>query len=536
MRPALRVLLGAVCTLLLIACTNTASLMVAKAADRRRELAVRAAIGASRSRLVRQLFAESLLLSLLAGGLALALAAWLINILRALNPNSVPRLDQVTLDAHSLLFALSVCTLAGILAGTLPALQSSRPDLHSALKEGDPGQGWRRNRGRSILVASEIALSLILLVGAGLLLKSFVRLISQPLGFDPAHVLSVAIMLPQAKYSDASTQASFFDHLLERVQRVQMVQSAALVNIPPLMPGWDMTAWAPAKTGGRQLGSLPPADLQVITPDYFRVLRIRLVKGRFFSGRDTRGALSVAIINEAMARQYWPDTNPISRPIRVDWRGASSLCTIVGIVDDTRYADPQRAAQPEIYLSFCQFPIPVMHLLVRTVGDPSKLANLLRQEARAIDKDQPISDPTTLEERLSASVASPRFHSFLLGTFATLGLILALVGMYGLTSYVVVQRTHEIGVRIALGAGRKDVLRLAGGEGLIVLLSGASVGITGALGLTRFLASMLYDVKPTDASTLGAITLLLTVVALLANLLPAYRATRVDPMVALRYE
>jgi len=542
-RPVLWILLAAVGLVLLIACVNVANLLLARASVRQREMALRAALGASRARVARQLLTESTLLALLGGILGLLGALRSVPLLVALAPAAtIPRAGDIGVDRKVLAFSLIITLLTGLVFGVVPALQGSKCDLSETLKQSGRTSGSSRGRRvRGTLVVSEVAVAVMLLVGAGLLLRSFVRLRNVNPGFDASHVLALQISVPAAKYS-AEQSAAFRREVLQRVQALPGVTSAALTRDLPLN-GVDPSLYfsiegRPPVAPGKE----PVARWRMSSPGYFRSMSIPLLAGRDFTEQDTATSAGVAIISEAMARQYWPHEDPIGKQIRPGYPGVAVMCTIVGVVGDVRQwlaiDEP-----PTAYYPYSQIPVslgPIIFgrttLAVRTAGDPSRLANLIRSEIESIDRDAPVYQVNTMNELLVTAAASTRFQMVLLGIFAAVGLLLAAVGIYGLISYSVTQRMREIGIRIALGAGRGEVLRMVVRQGLVLSLIGVGAGVAAALGLTRLMSSLLYGVAPTDVVTFGVVPLGLTAVAMAASYIPARRATKVDPTVALRYE
>jgi putative ABC transport system permease protein len=533
-RPALLILLGAVGLVLMIACANVANLMLARAQSRRKEIAVRLALGASRARLIRQLLTESVLLSSVSGTLGVVLALWGVDSLAAAGRAWLPRAEGIKIDATVLLFTLGVSLLTAILFGLAPALRASSGQLSEALKEGGQRAGHGRDRLRSLLVVSEVALSLVLLVGAGLLIKSFVRLLSVDKGFDPRQVLALDLSLPESKYPEPPQQAQFFQQVLERVSALPGVEGAASVNDIPLGDG--------GTNGGVQIegknfppDSEPIAEKLIVSAGYFRIMRIPLRSGRYFDERDAAGNHQVAMINESFARTYFQGEDPIGKRIDFGW-DTTGWQEVVGMIGDVKHYGLEEAALPAVYVPQLQRPSSSMTVVVRTTPDPRSLSAAVRSQVFEVDKDQPVSRVRVMEQVVSASVASRRLSMTLLAGFAVVALALAAVGLYGVMSYVVTQRTHEIGVRMALGARVGDVLGLVLKQGMFLVLIGVGAGLVTAVAATRLIASLLYGVSPTDLATFVVIALLLTAVALLACYLPARRATKVDPMVALRYE
>jgi putative ABC transport system permease protein len=553
-RLALLVLFGAVSFVLLIACANVANLLLTRAAARQNEMAIRTALGARRWRLIRQMLTESLLLSGLGGGLGLLLAVWLIDLLPKIKAINVPRLEEVNLDGRVLLATIGFSVLTGVLTGIVPAWRNSGFRLNQWISEGTRGSsGPGRRRIGSTLVVLEFALAMILLVGGGLMLKSFVRLVRVDPGFDPHQVLRLDLALPGLRYREARQQMAFYEQLIDRLKGLPGVESVGATTRTPLNPGDN---WAGFVIEGRPEpppGQQQQAALRSVSNDYFRTLKIPLRRGRFFSEADARVSLPLirwyeqqpypahfnepqpvptVIINERMASLYWPGEDPVGRRLRII---ASPWLTVVGVVGDVHHQALNSQPNPEMYLSHLQEPNGFLAVMMRVTGDPLSLAPAVREQVRALDKDQPLTI-ATMDQVLSNSVAGQRFNALLLGLFGGLALVLAMVGVFGVINYSVSQRTHEIGIRLALGAQRRDVFRLVVGHGLVLALLGIGIGSGGAIALTRLLTSLLYGVSPTDVETFVIVSLLLTIVALLACYIPARRATKVDPLVALRYE
>jgi putative ABC transport system permease protein len=532
LRAVLLTLWGAVGLVLLIACANVANLLLTRAAGRKKEMAVRSALGAGRARVARQLLTESVLLALIGGALGLFVAGWSLDLLRAFSSSHLLRGPAIHIDVRVLLFALAVSVLTGILFGLAPAFQNSGVDLNRSLKESGRQMGTGDGSGvRRFLVVAEIALALIVLVGAGLVMESFYRLTRADLGFNPDHVLTLEISLPYAKYNTQQT-AAFYQNLLRSVSALPGVRLAGTTDVIPLTSDLDRTRFAVEGAPAPEPGNFPVCQTRAVSPDYFRVMQIPLIKGRYFTEADFRK--SRIIINETMARRFFPHQDPVGREILMGVLDPNpAKIPIVGVVADSRDIQPYADAQPEIYWPFVNS---LDNLVIRTSTEPMGLATPVRNAVLAIDKDQPTYDIRTMDQILSESLAPRRFSMLLLDGFAALALLLAAIGTYSVISFSVEHRTHEIGIRMALGAERRDVLGMVIGQGLKLVLTGVAIGVAGALALTRFLSSLLYGVKPTDPLTFIAVSLILIVVALLACYIPARRAAKVDPMVALRYE
>ncbi|HEV2914607.1 MAG TPA: ABC transporter permease [Pyrinomonadaceae bacterium] len=542
-RPALLIMLAAIGFVLLIACANVANLLLARAETRQKEIAIRIAIGAGRLRIIQQLLMESIVLSVLGGAMGLLLAIWGVGALVAIAPASIPRTNGIGIDGMALVFTLSVSLLAGIIFGLAPALQSSKPDLDSSLKEGGRHTtGVAGRRTRRILVKAEIALALVLLVGAGLMLKSFWRLLNTDSGFDPKNVLTARITLPESKYPQQQQVDAFYEQLLERIRALPGVQSAATVTYLPLS-GFNSNASFEIEGRPRASeGSEQNADYRMISEDYFRTMGIALVRGRSFEGSDQEDAPGVVIINETMAHRFWPDEDPLGKRINLGVPGSPWL-TIVGIVRDVKQRGLDDRPKPMMHFLHSQNAYSKglgiwrqSSLVIRTASEPLALSSAVKSAVQTMDKDLPVARIQTMQQVLDRSVSQPRFTMLLLVMFAVVALLLAAVGVYGVMAYSVTQRTHEIGIRMALGARRSDVIRLIVGQGIKLALVGVGLGMIGAFALTRVISSLLYNVSPTDPAVFAGVSVLLTMVSLLACFVPALRATRVDPVIALRDE
>jgi putative ABC transport system permease protein len=530
------VFMVAVAFVLLIACANVVNLSLSRSAARSREVAVRSALGAGRGRIMRQLLNESLLLALTGGAIGLLLAVWLKDLLLAFSPGDIPRFDEIRLDWRVIGFTVGITLLTTLLTGLAPALSLSKPNLTSALKEGGQkggvGQGGRL---RGALVVAEIALALVLVVGAGLMIRSFRQLQQVDPGFDPNNVLSLSVSLPESKYPEDAQQRAFFDQAEQRIRRLPGVAAVGSTTTPALT-GSNWTS--DATIDGR-----PPEDYvreirhKVITPDYFRAMGITLLRGRFFNESDNDKSRPVIIVNATLARRHFPGEDPIGKRIKVGkphiqnpWQ------TIIGVVNDEKQDGLGAKVEHEDYQPLLQNAQGQMTLIVRTVTDPQSLIGAVREEIRALDRSLPLYGVKTMRAAIYESVARERFITLLLIVFAALALALASVGVYGVMSYSVTQRTHEIGVRRALGAQTRDVLKLVVAQGGKLAAAGVAIGMISAFALTRLMKTLLFGVSATDPVTFIAVALLLTIVALLACWIPARQATKVDPMVALRVE
>lgn len=540
-RTTLLILFGAVTLVLLLAAANVANLLLSWATVREREIAVRSALGATRMRLFRQLLTESLLLSLLGGILGILLAYGAIHLLLVWGPNSIPRADEIGIDSQVLGFALLISLLTGIIFGVAPAVHASRPNLNESLKEGGRGgtQGLQHRRIHNLLAVSEIALALVLLIGAGLLIKSFYRIQRIDPGLNPLNVLTMEIALPRTKYVSSQQQASFFQQLLEHVKSLPGVQYASVINDLPLASGGSSTAFVVGGHPAPVLGQEPRAHYRPVSSDYFLAMGIPLIKGRSVTERDTKDAPLIVVISQGIAQRFFPNEDPIGKRIGIDsppeWR------EIVGIAGDVRHHGLDNEVKPHLYIPYLQntseyltLTSATMSLVIRTTAPPQSLAESVRREVLALDKDQPVSKVKTMEQVVDESITQRHFNMMLLIILAIIALILAAVGVYSVISYSVTRRTQEIGVRMALGAKARDILWLVLRQSIMLILIGSLIGLSAAFMLTRVMSSLLFGVSPTDPLTFGSITLFLILVALSACLIPANRATRVDPMVALR--
>jgi putative ABC transport system permease protein len=537
-RTALWVLLAAVGFVLLIACANVANLLLARASARQKEIAIRTALGATRSRIIRQLFTESVLLSLCGGAVGILLALWGLNLLLALSPADIPRKHEIRIDGAALGFTLLISLLTGVLFGLAPSLQSSRVNFNETLKEGARGtSGATGNRLRGLLVIVEIAMTVVLLVGAGLMLRSFIGLLKTDPGFNPKSVLTMKIELPDRKYPRERDQIAFFKQVIERVRLLPGAESASAISHLPLSGTEEIDMFTIEGSTIESLSDTPLADFRFVDHNYFRAMGIPLVAGRYFTEGDNENGQRVIVINETLARRFYPGQEAVGKRIKEgDQRSDNPWSTVVGVVGDVKHSGLNSDARPTLYFPYLQKNWGLMTLVARTGSDPAKLAAAVRNEVWAVDKDQPVTDVKTLEEYASVSVSKDRFNMILLGIFAGVAMVLAAVGIYGVMSYTVAQRTHEIGIRMALGASVTDVLRLVVGRGLLLAVVGVFVGVGVALLLTGFLSSLLVGVSARDPLTFIAVPAALLAVALVASAVPAWRATKVDPMVALRYE
>jgi len=539
-RPALLVLMCAVGLVLLIACANVANLLLARAAAREREVAVRAALGASRSRLVRQFLTESALVGLIGGALGLLVAFWCTGVLVTMFPPtifniSVPHLDKIPIDGWMLGFVLAVSLLTGTVFGLVPALHAGGLDLNQSLKEAGRSLAGstRSHHFRNALVVSEVALSLALLAAAGLAIRSFVYLLGGDLGFNTQNVLTLRVLLPDFKYKTDARRLAFSDRAMERLKALPGVKAAGSVSFLPISGWWGQRSVSLEGQAASQ-SQRPFAVWSSVTPDYFRTMGIPLLEGRYFTEQDTRNAVPAVIISKSLARKLAPHQDPLGKRLDVD--GVEHPVEVVGVVGDVHQLGITSELTSEIYFPFDQLTAPLICFALRTSSDPTSLAKAAERAIWAVDKDQSVGYVMTMEQLASESIAPERVVMLLLAAFAGMALILAAVGLYNVISYTAAQRTHEIGIRMALGAELPDVLKLVVAQGLKLTGLGLIIGLAASLALTRLMSSLIYGVRPTDSVTFVGAVLLLAGVATLASYLPARRATKVDPMVALRYE
>ena len=553
-RRALWVIFGAVGFVLLIACANIANLLLARATARKKEMAIRTAVGASRWRIARQLLTESILLSLIGGTLGLVLARWGVDLILYVSPNAIPRSREIGLDWTVLAFTVGVSFLTGILFGLIPAIQAGEVDVHETLKESGrsmSGRQWLR----SSLVVVEVATTLVLLIGAGLMVRSFYLLQKVNPGFSHEHLNSFSISLPQKKYATNETRSAFYNHLLENIRALPGVESVAAASGLPLgNNGWQ--------TGFVIDGQPPPPRDQtplmeacLVTPDYFRAMNIPVLRGRVFNDSDDRSHLAgrdlsklnedqrmmaganKIVIDEEFAKRYWPNEDPIGKRVNIGTAADAPKLEIIGVVGRVKMESlNQNSDRVQGYFAFNQLPESGMTVVIKGASDPNQLISSIRGAVKAIDPDQPIYNPRTMDEIRAESVAPERLNLTLLSLFAGIALVLAIVGIYGVMSYSVTQRTHEIGIRMAIGARPLDVFKMILSHGMKLALIGVALGLVGAFALTRLMATMLFGVEPTDATTFAGISILLIAVALLACYLPGRRATKVEPTISLRYE
>ncbi|HKW10893.1 MAG TPA: ABC transporter permease [Gemmatimonadaceae bacterium] len=539
-RPALLVLLGAVGFVLLIACANVANLLLARVTSRQKEVAIRTALGADRWVLVRQLLMESVILALAGGLLGLGIASWSIRSLVAIVPN-IPRANELSIDGSVLAFTLGLSVFTGLLFGVVPALQSSRANLHETLKEGGR-TGAADVSGRllrRVLVVGEVALALTLLIGAGLLIESVAKLQRVKPGFDPDRLLTFDIALPNAKYPSDTLRQQVYASMIERMQQVPGVLAAGGTSTMPFTDDWSTGSFEieGVQTGPNEPG--PWGDIRVVTVGFFRTMRIPLLLGREFTSQDTRGSQRVVVIDDEFVKKYFPNQNPIGKRITFDGTRAKNpqYLDVVGVVGHTMHEALDAKPRIQVYLADAQRGgFNAMSIGVRTSGDPLLMTRSVRDAIHTVDRDVPLSNVRSMDDLLESSLGQRRLSMILLGAFSAIALVLASIGIYGVLAYSVTQRSRELGIRMALGAARAAVLRLVIGQGMVLALIGIVIGLVGAFALTRLLAAQLYSVRPTDPATFAGVSFLLAAIALVATLVPALRATKVDPVVALREE
>ena len=537
-RRALLVLLGSVGLVLLIACANVANLLLARAAGREKEIAIRTTLGARWHRLVRQLLVESILLSFLGGAAGLLIAWWGVYLLHAINPGNIPRLGEIGINSGVLAFTFAVSVLTGVLFGVVPASRAVKVDLNTALKaggrgsQGDVGFHLKRHRLRSSLVIVELAFSLMLLTGAGLLIRSFVRLQQVAPGFNPDHVITMRIAANDPKYHDDKNVVQFFREVGERIAHIPGVQLQGTISALPLTPS---VGWGSISVEGfhPKPGQELQVDLRLASTDYFRAMQIPLRSGRFFSDHDTLASQKVVVVDEKFAQRFWPHENAAGKHV---WFDPKKPMTIVGVVGTVKQYGLETEGRIVVYFPQQQMPGNNLYVVARGSGNPSLLPGPIVHEVHAVDRDVPVYDIHTMQERLSDSLARQRFAATMLGAFALFALILAAVGVYGVISYLVAQGTHDIGVRMALRAEPGAIARLVVSQGMQLTVIGIAAGILGALALTRAMASLLFGINQTDPATFIGVSLVLAITAVLASIIPARHSTQVDPMVALREE
>jgi putative ABC transport system permease protein len=537
-RDALLILLGVVGCVLLVACVNVANLMLARATARQKEFALRAALGASRWRIVRQVMIESLLLAVIGGALGFVLSLWALRLLLTSIPIQLPFWMNFGVDLRVLGFTVGITLLTALIFGAVPAFQTSRVDLNDTLKEGGRGSIGFRARSRSLLVVTEIALSLVLLVGAGLMIQSFLRLRHVNIGIDATNVIKADVSLPGAKYRTNEQRATFFKQLTERVRTVPGVEAVSATGTLPL----SGSNWGRSLTVEGfpvlSVGTAPMIQHTVVTPGYFGTMGITLLAGRDFTDTDVAGAMLVTIVDERLAGEYWPNESAVGKRVRFGppednepWH------TIVGVVSKVRHETMQEDTRKSVYLPHQQVPTSGLSLVARTSSlDPQDVVGGIRREVAQLDRDQPLSEIATMEQVVAESIWQPRLYAMLFAVFAGGALTLAMIGIYGVMAFLVQTRTHEIGVRMALGATARDVFKLIVGRGMKLTIVGVAVGVGGAILLTRLMHGLLFNISTTDPITFIAISALLSVAAFLACYIPARRAAKVDPLIALRYE
>lgn len=543
--PSLLMLLGAVGFVLLIVCANVASLTLVRASARRKEVAIRVALGATRARLIRQFLTEAILLSVAGGALGLVLAFYGVKILVGLSPVSLPRLGEIRADGQVIFFTLLISILTGVIFGLAPAFAASKADLNETLKETGRGgsAGPRGNKMRRLLVAFELALAFILLIGAGLLIRSFWQMQRVSPGFDPHNVLTMGMWLsypnkPETgKYFRPEQRLAFYDQVLHRVESVPTVQSAGLVSTIPLSGQKGDRVFTVEGQEVKGPGDVAHTEVRVVSPNYFQTLSVTLLSGRHFIEQDDGKSPRVVIVNETLARRFWPDESPLGKRIKFGpQQSPAPWLLIIGVIHDIKSMGLDLATPNEVYLSYLQFPLQSAYLVVRTPSTAASMADTFQNEVRGVDTDQPVYNITSLEETMLTATSRRRFSMLLVTIFAVAALVLAAIGIYGVVSYSVSHRSHEIGIRMAMGAQQRQVTNLIVGQAMSLVIIGLAIGLCAALILTSFLAGFLFGIKPTDPLTFIVISAVLMAVALMASYIPARRAAKVDPVVALRYE
>jgi putative ABC transport system permease protein len=533
-RTAVLVLFGAVALVLLIACANIASLLWSRAMGRRKEIAIRTALGARRSEIVRQLLTESVLLALAGGCLGVILSFWAIRLLATLPPNILPRINPIHIDARVLAFSLGLSLATGILFGLLPTLQFSKPDVQTVLREEGRATAGNRRRSlaRGLLVVSQVALSMILLVGAGLLMRSFANLQNVTLGFNPNNLLLMDITLPESRYPTLQKRAEFFENVLEHLTPLAGARAVAVASGLPLSPSYYSAMLAEGQPQV-PLAQRPNHAIQVVSPTYFGTMGIALLRGRTFEQRDKEGAPSVAIVNDCFVRRFWPNDSGLGKRIVI---GPSAVTQVVGVIANVKNIRLAVESVPEVYYPLAQHTGASAHVIVRSVADPLRLAIAVRSRISAIDKEQPVTSVRTMEQHLAGSIAQTRLTTLLLAVFSIVALLVATVGLYGLIAYSVAQRTQELGIRLALGADPRNIVFLVMRQGLVAAAAGVLVGAAGSFLLTRVMQSILFDVSATDVPTFTLSAVVFIAVAVVASYIPSRRAARLDPSDTLRYE
>jgi len=534
-------LLGAAGLVLLIACINITSLFLVRAATRQKEIAIRASLGASRKRIVAGMLIEGGLVALF-GGLVGLIFAWrareslVLFFPQTIANLKIPRIASLPLDARVFGFMFLLCAISTLVFGLLPAMQSSKPNLQSFMKEGvrGSGGGFSSRRFRNFLIVSEVALAFALMIGAGLLIKSFHQIRQINLGFDPDHLLTLRVQLPRPKYAENPPRINFYNQVLPRIQNVPGVESVGLINFMPLSGWWNVFPVTIEGQPAVPKGQEPEIDYRVVSSSYFSVMKIPLLKGRYFTDADNESATQAVIINEKMAARFWPGQDPVGRRIRMTGEQKDDWRLIVGVIGNVKHFGPDKEEKPEVYRPYLQEPWPMLGLVVRTNVEPTSIASAVTNEIYAVDNNQPVSHVMSMSDLVADSVAPRQVSMILLTVLGGAALLLALLGIYGVLSYSITQRTQEIGIRTALGAQRIDVMKLVLGQTLKLVVIGVLLGVLGAIGIIRVFSSLLFGVSPTDPFTFVAVTAVLLITALLASYLPARRASQLDPVIALR--